>query len=274
MSYHKSCRATGWVITDETGKIVNRNPTEDELKGLDKESYKDGRSKPRCGYISGTICYRCMEEKDVTNQSLLQPGNTYQEKDKDGKKTGRYICCKHRKRDFDKYDKNSWGNFLRSFADCRTGNQDPNSNRAKGDLFQELTCRWRSIGSIVPVEDLNKKLDCYNTPIDHSRDSELGTIQTKGCLYSSEYGKWSQDFKNEHNQIDKGFKFDVLILYCASEGGKYIERLYIFPLENILERTSISIVKNPKDRWGNYITSWYDRYRITEKASIKKVNEI
>jgi hypothetical protein len=35
------------VITDEDGKIINRNPTKEELKGVDVEQHKDGRSKPR-----------------------------------------------------------------------------------------------------------------------------------------------------------------------------------------------------------------------------------
>lgn len=278
MTYYKSWRLIDGkprlVIVDKTGKIVNRNATEDELKCLIEEPCKDGRGKPRCGYIVGATCYRCIEEKDVTKKSILRPGNAYQERDKDGKETGRCICCKHRKRDYGKYDQNSWGNFLKSLADCRTDNQDPNSNCAKGDLFQELTCAWRSTISTVIVEDLNKKLDNYRTPIDHSCDSELGTIQTKGCFYNSDYRTWSQNFKNERSQIDRGFNFDVLILYCASKDGKYIERLYIFPVERILERTQVSIVKNPKDRWGNSRTSWYDQYRITDKATIEKVNKI
>ena len=118
---------------------------------------------------------------------------------------------------------------------------------------------------------MNKKNDNYSrgTPIDHSWDSELGIIQTKGCLYSSEYRQWSQNFKNEHNQVSKGFNFDILILYCASEDGKYIERLYIFPVEQILERTKISIIKNPSK---GYL--WYEEYRMEDEDILKTVNEI
>lgn len=32
-----------WVIVDEDGKIINRNPSKDELKGLKKEPYKVNR---------------------------------------------------------------------------------------------------------------------------------------------------------------------------------------------------------------------------------------
>ena len=84
MTYYKSWRLIDGkprlVIVDETGNIVNRNPTEDELKGLDKELYKDGRSKPRCGYIVGTTCYRCIEEDTVVDSSILRPGNGKQKR--------------------------------------------------------------------------------------------------------------------------------------------------------------------------------------------------
>lgn len=40
MTYYKSCRIVGWIIVDENGNIINRNPSKDELKGLEEEPYK------------------------------------------------------------------------------------------------------------------------------------------------------------------------------------------------------------------------------------------
>lgn len=37
---YKSHRIVGWMIVDENGKIVNRNPSKEELKGLEEEKYK------------------------------------------------------------------------------------------------------------------------------------------------------------------------------------------------------------------------------------------
>lgn len=120
---------------------------------------------------------------------------------------------------------------------------------------------------------MNKKLDNHHSPIDHSPDSELGIIQTKGCLYSFEYRSWRQDFRSEHNQIAKGFKFDVLISYCASEDGKIIERIYIFPKEEMTERKGVSIYKF--DKFGKlYENGWYEQYRVKDGKILKKVNEI
>jgi hypothetical protein len=38
-----------WVTVDETGKVINRNPSKEELGGLDKFFREDGRSNPRPG---------------------------------------------------------------------------------------------------------------------------------------------------------------------------------------------------------------------------------
>lgn len=45
MIYYKSKRPVDgkpptWVIVDEDGEIINRNPSKDELKGLENEEYK------------------------------------------------------------------------------------------------------------------------------------------------------------------------------------------------------------------------------------------
>lgn len=50
MTYYKSYRIIDgkprWVIVDEAGNIINRNPSKEELKYLNSEN-KDGRSNPR-----------------------------------------------------------------------------------------------------------------------------------------------------------------------------------------------------------------------------------
>lgn len=42
---YKSRRITGWITIDKDGKILNRNPTEDELKCFKKEPYKKRHPK-------------------------------------------------------------------------------------------------------------------------------------------------------------------------------------------------------------------------------------
>ena len=220
------------------------------------------KNMPRKGiyYNRTNTCDRCREE---SREIKLSPGKAKREYNKEENWTGRWLCNKCCNNDFYKY-------VMKPLANCRTGNQNPDSNQAKGDRFQELTCRWRSTISTVPVEDLNIKNDNYTrgTPIDHSRDSELGIIQTKGSLYNSENGWWS--FGCFEGEWEK--EFDYEICYCASKDGKTIDRIYIIPKKDI-DVKYISIFKY--NSIGElYKGGWYEQYRIKDEESIKKVNDI
>ncbi len=143
-------------------------------------------------------------------------------------------------------------------TDHRSGNLDPNCSYGKGDKFEELTCIWRE------VEILSNKSDCFNLPYDHSRDSELGIIETKGRILN-EYGFWG--FSSLERHYNK--EYDNMICYCVSRDGRHIEKIYIFPKE-IIKTNSISIYANRrKDSWA-----WYDKYMIKDEGIIKRVNEI
>lgn len=175
----------------------------------------------------------------------------------------RYVCREHYYedyyRDIVKNDPNSWYKIRKSISDRRTGNLDPNSNYAFADDGEELTCRWRG------VKNLNKELDCYNTPIDHSRDHELGIIQTKIKRFDSNYLCWH--FSNIDHEYEK--EFDNIILWCTSEDKDIIERVYIIPKEEIIGIKSITIIKNPYKG-----VQWYEQYRIEDEEELKKINYI
>lgn len=40
---------SGWVIEDENGNVVNKNPSKEELKGLKEGPYRHGSRKSRQG---------------------------------------------------------------------------------------------------------------------------------------------------------------------------------------------------------------------------------
>lgn len=202
-------------------------------------------------YNKTNTCNRCIEK--------LKPCYVYREYDKEGNWTGKWLCQSCYKKEQYK-NGNTNANIINLLRDRRIGNLKPNSNQAKGDLSEELTCIWRG------VENLNVKNDNYNSPIDHSIDSELGIIETKGRLYDYRERRWG--FASLEKEWDK--KFDHMICYCASRDGKIIERIYIFPKPEIIGKTSISIYKNLiYKRYG-----WYEEYRVKDKDELKKVNEI
>lgn len=248
-----------WVIVDENGKVINRNPSEDELKILKTQSrtFRDLGKR----YNEMNICEHIKKDGKICGEKLT-PCNVYRERDKDGNVTGKRICrnCDGRQR-----YKNGLtnGNIRNSIRNHRTGNLNPNCTSAKGDNFEELTHIYKG-ARILSIEN-----DCYNGPLDHYVNSKGIVYQTKGKWYDSHNQRWSQNVENEWNK-----EFDYLIFYCASKDGKIIERMYIFPKEKIEKTTGITIVKNPTDSHGNSIVSCYEEYRITDKEELEKVNKI
>jgi len=190
---------------------------------------------------SNTICCLCGTDKTC--------GHWRRCYDKKGKWNRKYVCNKCYKKNWNRET------FL---SDRRTGNINPNCSSAKGDLFEELTAIWRGI------KRLSVENDNYGLPFDHSLDPELGIIQTKGRLYNI-YGYWPfGDFEREYNK-----NFDYMICYCADKNGVNIERIYIFPKEEIVKRTGTKITKNPSRG-----EQWYEKYRVKDEEEIKKVNGI
>ncbi len=304
------------VIVDDAGKIVNKNPSKEELKGLEEELYKNKGPKkytkiqileyikrfyeekrtipikadfdsnlelPSSGtvqhYFGGSwnnaireaglwnkrpseigLCPRIKKDTGKPCGRPLTPRNRCEERDKNGNKTGIWICLICYNRD-SSHRQDSRNNVLKSIANSRTGNLDPGCNKAKGDLGEELTNRWRG------TKNLNKENDNYLNPIDHSRDLELGIIQTKIAWYNPENKCWTKSWENEWYK-----EFDNIIIHCISTDGEIVERTYIIPSWEVISRTGIKIVKY--DIKGNlYKEGWYDKYIASEEEMIK-INEI
>lgn len=119
------------------------------------------------------------------------------------------------------------------------------------------TCKWRG------VKQLSEEFGSYNLPYDHSRDPELGIIQTTGRYFDKKYNRWP--FAGLDREWGK--EFDNIICYCTSEDGKIIERIYIIPWAEILKRKGMAILK--RLRYGG----WYEEYRVDNEI-VDKVNKI
>ena len=206
-------------------------------------------------YNRTNTCDRCGEKLKIGKY-----GNIYREYSKEGNWTGKWLCKKCRRKDV-----NNESDVYKSLAGHRTGNLDPNSSFAKGDLFEELTDRWRG------VKRLSIENDNYTLPFDHSVDPELGVIQTRGKLYDPWNRKWLfGNLEKEHYK-----EFDNYIFYCADEYGDNIERIYIIPKKEIIKRTGISVCKSPsRGGRGKRYKPWYDKYRVKEEEILKMINKI
>lgn len=251
-----------WIIV-ENNNIINRNASRKELVEITTRVYN---------YNKTNICSRCREKNNITDKSILRPKNANREIDINGNETGRWVCNRCKAKNYNDLP-DSHKNILKLVRSCRTGNDNPNHTIAKADLTQELTVRWRSTVSTIPVEDLNKKLG-HNTPIDHSRDSELGIIQTQGRILRNissyttvkgdirHYKGYGFTFIRDHNK-----EFDHMICYCIDKDNN-IEETYIFPKKEIETMTGTTVLK---DHLKNI---WQEKYRVKNEETNKKINEI
>lgn len=242
-----------WIIV-ENKKIINKNPSKEELAKITTRVHF---------YNKTNICPICKENNNITDNSILYPKNALCEIDKNRNQTGERICKSCYGKNRRKNDPYCIDNVKKSLSDRRTENQNQNHQNYIGDLCEETTCIWRK------VDNLNIVYDNYEYPVDHSRNPELGILQTKGRSYDPYRGCWEQNFLSLHNTIMKGFEFDNLIFYCLSKNRKLIERIYIIPKEEIIKRNSIKIVKNNSRNIG-----WYEKYRTIDVNVLKKVNDI
>lgn len=245
-----------WIVVDN-GKFI-RNPNKKDLMGT-KLIY----------YNPTNVCPICREYKEIngiefTDKNILYSRNACKEKDKNGKKTDRYICARHyavyRRRLLDSHN-----NIMKFLGDRRINNQDPNSPNYLGDESQELACKLNGWG------DLNKKYDNYISPLDcYDPKTEL-YHQVQRHSYSSAYKLWH--FTNFEREWRK--RYEDMICICYSKDGKIVERIYIFPKKEIDRITSISIYKNPtRGRYATPFTPWYEQYRVTDESELKKANDI
>lgn len=225
---------TKWVIVDNNGNIIDKNPKKEQIE------------------VAKNFKYNPTDTCDICGISLYL-ANHHRESDKEGKMTGRWLCDKCCGR----YDPNSSGNIRKSLRGRRTGNLDPYCKHAIGDKYQRLTCEW------LGIKDLNIENDNYEVPIDHSRHPFYGIVQTTGRAYDPINGFWNYKWEREHKK-----DFNNIIVYCTDKDGKTIERIYIFPKEEVIKSKTVSIVKNPTKG-----IQWYEKYRLEEDIVIH-VNDI
>lgn len=221
-----------WIII-ENGKMINRNATKEEILKI----------PTRAVYYNKTnICPICRDEDKITDYSILYPGNAEHYIDKNGI-INEWACKRHHNRNYKRYNPNSWNNIEKSLTDRRTGNlHDP--SHILGDNCEELTKK------LFGVERLSLKYNNFRLPLDHTKIPEKTAImigdklfdlskklpETKGSHYHYYNGYWHAHIRNKD--------FDVLILYCISEDGKIVERIYVIHKYKI---------KNANDSWRKLI---------------------
>lgn len=201
-------------------------------------------------YNETNVCDRCGRNFEELERSGKFPIKEYDEK---GNWTGKWDCHSCR----EKYDPNSSHNVLKSMANCRTGNQNPNHSGTKGDKDLDIVCE------LYGYINLNKRYDKYNTDID-CLDEKTGLLyQVQGRLYKAVYRCWTfGDFEIEWMK-----EYEDMICICKSRYGNRIERIYRFPLWIIIGRKGITIYNNDNEHW-------YDQYIVKDSEELRRANDI
>jgi hypothetical protein len=314
VEYYKSKRFVDrlkWVIVDENGKIINRNPSKEELIGLEKENY----CRRHTDYNETNTCQTIKEDGTLCENSLTK-GKSYRKYDINDDRTNEWVCgtC-HRKHNHNR--KNIIYNETNVCQEIKNDGSICGRSLIPGD-----TCQKRGIYGIKT--DIWICANCYrnysqkNDPNSHNnirhllQDYKIGnqdpnSEQVKGdnhqelaCIL---YG-WedlNKKLDNHKTPIDcydpkTGLYHQVQGRYYNYERGFWpfaqFERERSKKYENIIcfcfskdEKTVERIYKFPeivaKIKGSATIVKnssrrpgWYEEYRVKDKDELKKANEI
>lgn len=201
------------IIVDEIGKIVNRNPTKVDLKGLknytedngkyrisvsfDKENFfdvavnngkfiryptkEDLKGARTIFYNPTNICPICSEEwergeiLELKDSSILYPGNAFRlhHQGKEERKIEGKICENHYDRGYERYYPNSHNNAKKSLADHRTGNLN-DARLILADKGEELTDKVFGTKRLSVLYDKYSRLSLDHTPIPEGVSITIG----------------------------------------------------------------------------------------------------
>lgn len=235
IAYYKSIRIVNgkpkWVITDRNSNIVNRTPTNDQLKLAIPE--EDSPKIRRC-------CL-CQSHETYIRKNDIQQWHKYK---CDKYNCSRYLCDKCYKR-----DPNSYHGIIKSMADHRNKRLGKDSTTGKGFIGQQV------IAKIFVAEDCNINTNNFHSIIDVYDSIKYKRIQVKTVSFS-EYGRWTIGHIL--------YNFDTLIIICMSNDFKNIERVYIIPAQEIKNRNikSVSIYRSV---YRNRKKPWYENFRVDQR---------
>lgn len=196
----------------------------------------------RIKYNATNICDNIKEDGNRC-ENRLYPGNAYKSH-KGGKSIWLCKSCYNKER----YLRlaNHYHDAEKSIADSRTGNLD------RLDRFGKMVIGQWITGKTLGIKDLSIEKDHFSEPIDHSRHSIYGDIDTKISSYDNIEKRWTVS-RITHN-------FDNICIICMDGQKPWIsvKRVYII-LEEKINGSTITIVENPSKG------GWYEEYRIDEK---------
>lgn len=251
-SKNARCHLCGTTETSKWLRYYDKKGNWDGKSLLCNTCYKKTRYTLPNGYDDE---YKRYKQKKYENMTCCLCGNTdtyvYQGAPRwsrhieengywDGKS---YMCsyCDGKKKQERSDSQNS---ARKSVSNWRIGELGIYTQNGKGIIGEMIVARVRKV-EIVAI-----KMDGLRNKIDIVDDPEFGIIQVKTKTLKN--GKWSVG-----NYVNEEI-FDHLVLICMDEYWKIVERIYVIPRRELIDRTGIAIVKNPSR------PTWYSCYKIDE----------
>lgn len=285
-----------WVVVED-GKIINKNPTKEELICLEEEPYKIQRPKKYTKrqileYIikfyedNGRLPMRTdfMDNHKYPSPSMVQYhfgswNNAIRDTGLWNKRyNDTHICdrCGRSFEDLDKsggypfreYDKKGNWNGNWNCPDCYQ-KYDPNSShnidKERRDFRNDNLNQNSPTGKGYICEQITciaRGIKNLNIEKDNFNVPIDHSIDPEYGIVQSKCAIYNSIYRmwKLHTENEQEKDFDYLFIYCMSKDMKNIERVYIIPWEEVIKRKSISIVKNPSKG-----IQWYEKYRVDEK---------
>lgn len=251
-SYRFVDRKARWVIVDEDGKIINKDPNREQLKIQELEIYVTDYRPNRCKKEMCDICGK-----------KVKPGKALREYDKNGNCTKKWLCrnC-----------------YIAHNADCRNKNLDPDCGVGKGYITEVLVAKFLGINTCFDITGNfnHKAFDMYE-------HEYFGRINVKGSSLHSYNGYLTWYFGIYKNIIP-----DFFFCICYDKDMKNVESVYIIQnKEYIYKLKTLAIYKDRQSIWDKFkeseeeVKKWNDLFHtlklencpVLRKIGSKKTSE-
>jgi hypothetical protein len=291
------------VIVDKTGKIINNNPSKEELKNLKKEPYKIKRKGYTKKQLLGFIRQfyeengRIPATRDFSNSPKYPSSRTYHNVfgswnnaiREEGLWEMRYNpthTCDRCGKNFSDVEKSGGyplqecdeKGYWNERWDCPACWQKYDSNSQHNAMKSVANCRTGNQNQDHPTTKGDKYIclacilygyENLNEKYDnYTTEIDCQDPKTGLChqIQGRRYNPKYEQWRFTHLNNEWFKEYEDMVCFCKSDDGKRIERIYRFPHSVIEGRSDIIIYKNPSRG------VWYEIYRYDDE--LKKANDI
>lgn len=227
------------VIVDENGKMINRNPTKDELKDLEREPHKDGRGRSRIK------TYTNKELLDYLGQFVKENGRIPVKTDFENNPGYPYSST---------YQKRfgSWSNALKLVG------MDQDTMVKQGNL--KTTAQKARYAEIKVINHFKQH------PIDLSgenRNSSCDGICPNGKVYDVKSSKFRKKYERYEFNTGNKYREEIEIYYFLAFNEDYTKLMYAWRVPGeIVEKETFQVGLSPGYEFNIENMEEYD---ITDK---------